>query len=306
MTRTLLTMAALLGFSPLTWGQSVPLPAPNVVAFGAPGKAVVQGGYDGLGFAYDSALLPSGGVVTVGTVSFTLGAANVAAAASSVTITLPAVSATSIALLGSAVNGNQTAQKMIITYSDGTSTVATQSFSDWYTPQQYSGEANALTLASRVNSTGGLQTQTGGYHIYEYSIATNAAKTLKSLTLPKNRNVVILALDAIPAAAAPSVSLTWSAVTISTTGIALPTPVTYNVYRAATPVHATVMTKLASGIATPAYTDLAVTVGATYYYAVTATCPGCVESAQSAVVAGTVEQPPTPNQPLAPAGLTFH
>jgi hypothetical protein len=303
MTRTLLTMAALLGFSPLTWGQSVPLPAPNVVAFGAPGKAVVQGGYDGLGFAYDSALLPSGGVVTVGTVSFTLGAANVAAAASSVTITLPAVSATSIALLGSAVNGNQTAQKMIITYSDGTSTVATQSFSDWYTPQQYSGEANSLTLASRVNSTGGLQTQTGGYHIYEYSIAANPAKTLKSLMLPANRNVVVTALTLVPAAAAPSVSLTWTAVTLSTTGASLPTPVTYNVYRGNA---AGTIAQLTTGVKTPAYTDNAVTVGATYYYAVTATCPGCVESAQSAVVAGTVEQPPTPNQPLAPAGLTFH
>jgi hypothetical protein len=34
-------------------------------------------------------------------------------------------------------------------------------------------------------------------YVYGYSFAINSAKTLKSLTLPANRNVMILAVDVV-------------------------------------------------------------------------------------------------------------
>ncbi len=48
-------------------------------------------------------------------------------------------------------------------------------------------------------------------YVYGYSFAINSAKTVKSLTLPANRNVMILAVDVtsastLPAAASPTFS----------------------------------------------------------------------------------------------------
>jgi hypothetical protein len=34
-------------------------------------------------------------------------------------------------------------------------------------------------------------------YLYGYSLAINSAKTVKSLTLPANRNVIILAVDEV-------------------------------------------------------------------------------------------------------------
>jgi hypothetical protein len=102
----------------------------------------------------------------------------------------------SVKLLATGVNGNQTNQSFIVTYTDGTTTTVKQSLSDWYTPQSYAGESVASTMAYRLTSTGAEDART--FHLYGYSLAINNAKTVKSITLPKNRNVVVLALDMVP------------------------------------------------------------------------------------------------------------
>ena len=38
----------------------------------------------------------------------------------------------------------------------------------------------------------------GPVYLYGYSFAINSAKTVKSITLPNNRNVVVLAIDLAP------------------------------------------------------------------------------------------------------------
>ena len=38
-------------------------------------------------------------------------------------------------------------------------------------------------------------TNVGPVYLYGYAFSTNSAKTLKSITLPNNRNVVVLAMD---------------------------------------------------------------------------------------------------------------
>jgi len=46
-------------------------------------------------------------------------------------------------------------------------------------------------------------TQAGPFYLYGYSLPLDSARTLKSITLPNNRNVVVLSIALIPAAAVP-------------------------------------------------------------------------------------------------------
>jgi hypothetical protein len=64
--------------------------------------------------------------------------------------------------------------------------------SDWFTAQNYSGESRAVPMSYRDNSTG--TTDGEAFNLYGYSFALNSAKTVKSITLPQNRNVVVLAI----------------------------------------------------------------------------------------------------------------
>ena len=49
----------------------------------------------------------------------------------------------SLVLFATGVQGNQASQTIKVNYNDGTSSQFIQSFSDWYTPQNYSGESEA-------------------------------------------------------------------------------------------------------------------------------------------------------------------
>jgi hypothetical protein len=113
-----------------------------------------------------------------------------------VTITLPQGKFSELKLLATGVNGNQVNQGFTVTYTDGTTARTYQSLSDWYTPQKYSGESEAVTLPYRLIATGATDNRT--FYLYGYSIAINDAKTVKSLTLPANRNVVVLAVTLLP------------------------------------------------------------------------------------------------------------
>ncbi len=171
------------------------------------GTPVSGGGIDGLGYAYSETL--TGTSVTWAGATFSLGGSGSANAASSVTLALPAGSYSTVLLLGTGVRGNQPNQTFVVTYTDGTSASFVQSLSDWHTPQHYAGESTVLTMAYRVASTGA--TQAGAFYLYGYSLAINSTKSVKSITLPNNRNVVVLAVDLIqagtlPVASSPQVS----------------------------------------------------------------------------------------------------
>jgi hypothetical protein len=101
-----------------------------------------------------------------------------------------------VKLLATGVNGNQANQTFVITYTDGTTTSVTQNLSDWFTPQKYAGESTASTMSYRLTPTGGQDART--FYLYGYSLAINKAKTVKSIALPKNRNVVVVAIDLMP------------------------------------------------------------------------------------------------------------
>jgi hypothetical protein len=166
----------------------------NVVGMVNSGSPVTNGGLDGGGNAYAANLL--GTPITWAGSTFVLGSAGVANAVSNATIALPQSTYSSVSLLATGVNGNRANQTFVVTYIDGTTTTITQGLSDWFTPQNYVGESKVSTMAYRITSSGA--TDNRNFLLYGYSFAINSAKTLKSITLPNNRNVVVLAIDLTP------------------------------------------------------------------------------------------------------------
>ena len=101
-----------------------------------------------------------------------------------------------LTLLATGVNGNQAGQPFTVTYTDTTQATFTQSISDWYTPQNYSGESTAVTMSYRDLYNGTKDSRT--FYVYGYSFSLNATKTVSSITLPNDANVEVLAIDLLP------------------------------------------------------------------------------------------------------------
>jgi hypothetical protein len=155
---------------------------------------VTHGGLDTYSFAYSKTLL--GASIAWSGTTFTLGSAGVADAASGVAIPLPSGNFASLRLLATAIRGNQVNQTFTVTYTDGTTTSTSQSLSDWFTPQSYAGESKASTMAYRVAPTGATDNRI--FYLYGYSLAINKAKTVRSVALPNNRDIVVLAATLTP------------------------------------------------------------------------------------------------------------
>ena len=166
----------------------------DVVATYTDGVAVVGTGIDYSGHAYSANLL--GASLTWSGATFKFGPPAVTNAVRVATIPLPAGKYTGLSLLGTGVDGSQPGQVLTVTYTDGTTTVLTQGFSDWATPQNYPGETIVSTMAYR-DTAGGLQ-QAIVTNLYGYTFALDSAKTVASLSLPNNPNLVVLALDLVP------------------------------------------------------------------------------------------------------------
>ena len=63
--------------------------------------------------------------------------------------------------------------------------------SDWWAAQNYTGESIAVAMAYRVNQYAGIDNHVAD--LYGYSFAIDSTKTVKSLTLPASRDIVVLA-----------------------------------------------------------------------------------------------------------------
>src|SRR6202008_2757074 len=104
-------------------------------------------------------------------------------------------------------------QTFMVNYTDGTSTVISQSMSDWFSPQNYPGESEAVTMSHRDTSSGGTDNQT--FYLYGYAFPIDSTKTVKSVVLPNNRNVAVLSyalsnptINAVPVSLASSFNRT--------------------------------------------------------------------------------------------------
>jgi len=168
--------------------SSYPTGAYDVQAMSSDGTAFANGGIDGNGYAYSSNLL--GSSLSWNGSTFSLASPNAVDAWYNTTISLPAGRYSTLNLLATGINGNQASQTFVVNYIDGTSTTIGQSLSDWFSPQNYAGESKALTMAYRNTSSGVKDNRS--FYLYGYSFPINGSKTVKSLTLPSNRNVVVL------------------------------------------------------------------------------------------------------------------
>lgn len=164
------------------------------------------GGLDGAGHAYSSYLFPQSmasfpELNFVNTPEYSVagpGTAN-SVTGTGQTISLPAAEYGTLNILGTGVNGNQASQTFKVTYSDSSSTTVTQSMSNWFSPQSYTGEATAVEM-SYGNFYNGTEDTTDTYSVYTYSLGLNPSKTLSSITLPNNSNVQIFGITPVPKA----------------------------------------------------------------------------------------------------------
>ncbi|HEY7310071.1 MAG TPA: choice-of-anchor Q domain-containing protein [Gemmataceae bacterium] len=151
------------------------------------------GGLDGKGHALSSNLL--GSSVSWNGQTFSLGSANSnnVVSATGQTISLPSGNYSTLSFLATSVNGGQKNLTFTVTYTDGTKQTFTQSISGWLSPQGYSGESKAATMAYRDSSNGGRVNRTT--YVYGYSFTINSGKTVQSITLPNDPSVNILAMN---------------------------------------------------------------------------------------------------------------
>jgi hypothetical protein len=158
----------------------------NVDAVFTNGTRVANGGLDGFYYAYSANLL--GSSVTWHGLVFALGPANGPDAVSNATVALPAGHFSTLNILAGATDLPRTASgTIVVTYTDGTKSTFTQTFSDWGYPKNYAGEAIATATAYRVTPSG--TTQAGPWYVYGYAYALNNAKTVASVTLPASPQI---------------------------------------------------------------------------------------------------------------------
>jgi predicted alpha-1,6-mannanase (GH76 family) len=177
---------------PLGTGLPVNLSAAyNTTAIYPTGATYTTGGIDGLGNSYSSNLLGPARALNGTVFYFGPSGAPDAVYGAGQTIPLPAGSFNALELMGSGVNGKQSAEPLVVTYTDGTTSQFSQNFSDWFSPTFNPDESEAVAMAFR-NQAAGTQ-DNAQFNLYAYTLLLDSAKTVKSLTLPSDSNVVLLA-----------------------------------------------------------------------------------------------------------------
>ena len=197
-TQTLgLTLAVSAGIGTTGTGTSVDLSSEfNLNGIYTDGTTYTTGGLDGVGYSYSSNLLSTSRVYNG--VLFNFGPANQldAVGCSGQSVTLPAGQYSTLMMLATGIQGNQTAQTFTVHYTDGTSTNFTQSLSDWFTPQKYAGETEGVAMAYRDYQDGTKDQRT--FNLYAYRFALDSTKTVQTVTLPNNSHVTVLAATVVP------------------------------------------------------------------------------------------------------------
>jgi len=165
------------------------------------GFEISDGGFDGEGFSYSYEAMNtpnsggnlSGSNLLVGNLSINLLGPN-----QSNYIWTEGQTLTSngegqvLTLIGAAVNGSQLDQSIKLTFTDGSQSIWSQSFSDWCNPDYYSNEITVSTHSYRNNPFGSKDFIAN--HLYSYGYTLPSGNSLASITLPNNNQVRLLAV----------------------------------------------------------------------------------------------------------------
>jgi hypothetical protein len=176
-----------------------------------------NGGLDGAGNAYSANLFGSAPNWNGCLFSLGSGGALDAVQCAGQTIALPAGQYTGLLILGAAVNASQPNQTFQINYADGTFVTVTQSVSVWTAAQNYAGESIAISTAY-ANTSGGTENTGTPANLYGYVLGLNDSKTVQSVTLPSNPNVVVLAVTLANAPTAVSLASAFNRIGIYNDG----------------------------------------------------------------------------------------
>ncbi len=168
----------------------------NLYGIYTDGTVYSTGGLDGGGYSYSANLLGTSRVFNGTLLEF--GPANEldAVGCSGQSVVLPQGKFSGLMLLATGIEGSQASETFTVKYSDGTSAKFVQSFSDWFTPQNYAGESEGVAMAYRNFDNGTKDQRT--FNLYAYRFALNPAKTVKGIVFPKDSHVVVLAATLLP------------------------------------------------------------------------------------------------------------
>jgi hypothetical protein len=186
--------------------------------------ASFAGGLDGVGSAYSANLL--GPRPSLRNMLFALGPANAndVIVCSGQTIPLPAGQYSTLQMLVTAVNGNQLNQTFTVTYTDNSTSALAQSYSDWFTPADFGGESMVAALPYRNNSNGTKDYRT--FNLYAHALTLNQTKTVRSITLPSNGNLLVLAMNLVNAPASATLAGFYNRAGMYTDGTTFTNPAT--------------------------------------------------------------------------------
>lgn len=206
----------------------------NVNGIDTDGTATSNGGFDTDGYAYSqtaiqnactsSNAIPCSGTYpslsfteSAATVNFQLGPANAPDAVTGAglgPITLPAGQFTELQMLGAGVNGAQAGQNIVVNYTDGSNSTISQTFGDWFSSHcSDAGESTALITAYRIEPNGSDDNR--NFYICLYNLAIDPSKTVSTLVLPNNRDVIIMAATLVAIPGFATTAGTPSATTVS-------------------------------------------------------------------------------------------
>ena len=168
----------------------------NIYGIYLDGSTYSTGGLDGQGYSYSENLLSTSRVLSG--VLFNLGPSNALDALGCMgqTVSLATGQFSQLTLLATGISGNQTAQTFTVQYTDGTSTHFVRNFSDWFTPQVFPNESEAVAMAYRNYEDGTEDPRT--FNLYAYKFVLKSSKTVLSISLPNDPNVVVLAATLLP------------------------------------------------------------------------------------------------------------
>ena len=161
------------------------------------GSTYSTGGLDGDGYSYSANLL--GATRVMNGVLFNFGPANQLDAIGGSGQVIPVTQGkyTALGLLATGIEGAQNSEVFTVTYTDGTTSKFSRSLSDWFTPSNFPGEFESVAMAYRNFDNGTKDNRQ--FNLYAYKLPLNAAKTVQSITLPADADVVVLAATLLPA-----------------------------------------------------------------------------------------------------------
>jgi FG-GAP-like repeat/Bacterial Ig-like domain (group 3) len=163
----------------------------NVSGIYTPGSKYGSGGFDNDGYSYSTTKL--GSTLNWNGMTFNIGPANAQDAVSNLTINLPAGKFSTLYMLGAMVNNIGATQTFVVKYTDNTTTTFTQNMSDWFNAAGWPGESVIDCQEDRNFDDG--TTQADSVCIYGYQMALDPTKSVKTVTLPNTRNIVMLAMN---------------------------------------------------------------------------------------------------------------